>query len=53
MICKHCRKDIPDREVRSYVFSSLGKASGPRKARDPGKMSAAAHKRWDKERKRS
>ncbi len=44
--CKHCLKNIPDKEVRSYVASLMGKTTGKSKARDPEKMRAAALKRW-------
>jgi hypothetical protein len=48
MTCKHCGKNIPDREVRAYVYSSMGKATGKSKARDPETMRAASLKRWEK-----
>jgi hypothetical protein len=48
MTCKHCGKNIPDHQVRAYVYGLMGKASGKSKARDPEKMRAAALKRWGK-----
>lgn len=46
MNCPHCGKHIPGALSASEMGKVGGRASGPRKARDPQKMRAAADVRW-------
>lgn len=47
--CPHCNKILPDVWLKKMGASLMGKTSGASKARPHAVTSAAAKKRWKKE----